>query len=121
MKGILSLLRSVTQSSESGSASRVGAKIFGLLETRVIPEAEWLREDLSQELRGVLVLNVVELLCLEDSRAGAQYLLEDWFRDTGKWKESVEGELRRMVRETKFFGINHTDILDRYSRTTMLM
>lgn len=97
LKAILSLLRSFNQSSESGSAARVGAKTFSLLETRVVHEIEWLREDHAQELRGVLVSVVIELLCVEDSRERARYLFEHWLGDAGKWKESAEGEIRRVV------------------------
>jgi hypothetical protein len=68
-----------------------------LLETRVIPELQWIRQDLSRELCGVSVLVVLELLSIGESTNQAQGLLAQWLGDQGGWKGVVEEELHRMA------------------------
>ncbi|KIM28069.1 hypothetical protein M408DRAFT_147787 [Serendipita vermifera MAFF 305830] len=99
LKASLSLLRSFAQSSESGSAGRVGTKTFEILETRLMPEMRWLRDDLSQELRGILITTVLELLYIDDTTERARYLIEQWLGGDSHWKEGVETEVRRLILE----------------------
>jgi hypothetical protein len=84
-------------SRDSASKARVGAKIFMLIGTRVMPELQWLRDELSREPRGVLVLIVLDLLDMEESASQARDLLGQWLGDQWGWKGIVEEEVHRMV------------------------
>jgi hypothetical protein len=84
-------------SRDSASKARVGAKIFMLVETRVMPELQWLRDELSRELRGTLVSIVLELLSMEESIDQARDLLGQWLSDQNGWKGVVEEEIHRKV------------------------
>jgi hypothetical protein len=82
---------------DSTGKSRVSAKTFMLVETRVMPEIQWFRDDLSRELCGILVSIVLELLSMEESFSQARGLLGKWFGDQGGWKGIVEAEIHRTV------------------------
>jgi hypothetical protein len=84
-------------SQDSASKARVGAKIFMLVDTRVMPEVQRLRDELSREPRGTLVSIVLELMNMEESVSQARDLLGQWLGDQIGWKGIVEEEIHRKV------------------------
>jgi hypothetical protein len=84
-------------SQDSASKARVGAKIFMLVDTHVMPEVQRLRDELSREPRGTLVSIVLELMNMEESVSQARDLLGQWLGDQTGWKGIVEEEIHRKV------------------------
>jgi hypothetical protein len=79
------------------TSRRTAATVISILQSRAIPELEWLRDDLSREPQALAIFVVLELSNIVHDETGCQLLLGEWLRETSGWRQAVDEEIKRIV------------------------
>lgn len=93
----LSFIRSFIQSRDLAAVKNASTIILKILQSRAIPEIDYISSRISNDLRPAVVSIVLELLNVDSEQEHSHLLLSQWIWERGKWKSAIELEFKRIV------------------------
>ncbi|PVF92302.1 hypothetical protein CPB86DRAFT_717696 [Serendipita vermifera] len=94
---VLDIIREALRSPESVTSRRNTATIISILQSRAIPELEWLKDDLSREPQTLVICAILELSNIIHDETGCRLLLSEWLQERSGWRQAVEDEIKRII------------------------